>query len=104
MRALARSPEASAEEERTERGEAGARHELDQTASPRFRPCHPKGRSEAEDPGGEAGGVDGGERGDTLDWPADGGSDGLDAGSRARGRAGGRDRATARVTAAEACA
>jgi hypothetical protein len=26
------------EKKRTERGEAGARHELDQTASPRFRP------------------------------------------------------------------
>ncbi len=61
----------------------------------RFRASHPKGRSEAEDPGGEAGGVDGRGRGGTLGMLRTGGRltrRGL-AGPSARGDGGGGPRA-----------
>ncbi len=66
----------------------------------RFRASHPKGRSEAEDPGGEAAGVDGRGRGGTLGMLR---TDGRLTG---RGLAGPSPRGSgtgARVTAAESC-
>jgi hypothetical protein len=46
--------------------------ESEQSAFHRFRRSHPKGRSEAEDRGGEAGAVDGGESGGRIGRPAEG--------------------------------